>query len=163
QIRTLGVPITQQLTFSRVQPALEWGEFAEAQLQLGRLSLTPGLRADQFHWRDHFRWSLDPRLWARFQLDESQWLKAYTGLYHEPPNGQQIDQDLGNANLGLEWAVQFGLGWERKVSDVWSVSTEVFYNRRGSLIVFVDPVLNADGTVYNPRLLNNGIGRAYGF
>jgi hypothetical protein len=46
---------------------------------------------------------------------------------------------------------------------VWSVSTEVFYNRRGSLIVFVDPVLNPDGSVYNPRLLNNGIGRAYGF
>src|SRR5439155_1191463 len=37
-----------------------------------------------------------------------------------------------------------------------------FYNRRGSLIVTVDPVLRPNGTVYNPRFENNGIGRAYG-
>ena len=162
QIRNLGLPITQTLTFSRVQPVQQWGEFFEAPMSFGRLSLTPGLRADQYHWRENSRWSLDPRLWARYALDETQSLKAYTGLYHQPPTGQQIDQDLGNPRLGLEWAVQFGLGWEKKFSDVWSVSTEVFYNRRGSIIVFVDPVLNADGSVYNPRLLNNGIGRSYG-
>jgi hypothetical protein len=51
---------------------------------------------------------------------------------------------------------------EHRFSDVWSVSAEVFYNRRGSLIVTVDPVLRTDGTVYNPRFENNGIGRAYG-
>ena len=33
---------------------------------------------------------------------------------------------------------------------------------RGSLIVRVDPTLQSDGTVYNPRLQNNGIGRSYG-
>ena len=162
QIRNLGIPITQRLVFSRVQPVQQWGEFAETRLHLGRFDVTPGLRADQYHWRDHARWSLDPRLWVRYALDDSQSLRAYTGLYHQPPTGQQIDKDIGNANLGLEWAAQFGVGWERKFSDVWSVSTEVFYNRRGSIIVFVDPVLNRDGTVYNPRLLNNGIGRAYG-
>ena len=46
-------------------------------------------------------------------LDDTQGIKAYTGLYHEPPVGQQIDQDIGNAGLGLQWAAQFGLGWER--------------------------------------------------
>jgi TonB family protein len=162
QTRGLGLPIFQEFKFSRVQPQEFWGEYVEAPMTLGRLQLTPGLRADQVHWRDHSRWSVDPRLWARWALDDDQWLKAYTGLYHQPPLPQQIDQSVGNPDLGLEWAAQFGLGWERRFSDVWSVSAEVFYNRRGSLPVFVDPVQLPNGTYYNPRLLNNGIGRAYG-
>src|SRR4029077_2795303 len=68
----------------------------------------------------------------------------------------------GNPDLGLEWAAQFGIGWEKRFSDVWDVSVEAFYNRRGSLIVPVDPVQLPNGTYYNPRFLNNGIGRAYG-
>jgi hypothetical protein len=45
---------------------------------------------------------------------------------------------------------------------VWKGSAEVFYNRRGSLIVRVDPTLLASGQISNPRLLNEGIGRAFG-
>ncbi|TMA30269.1 MAG: TonB-dependent receptor, partial [Deltaproteobacteria bacterium] len=162
QLRNLGIPITQRDVFSRVQPAQLWGEFAEAQMTFGRLQITPGLRLDQYHWREHARWSLDPRLWGRYQLSDTWAVKSYVGLYHEPPNGQQIDNDVGNPNLGLERTVQTGAGLEHRFSDVWSASAEVFYNRRGSLIVRVDPVLLPDQTVYNPRLLNNGIGRAYG-
>jgi hypothetical protein len=44
---------------------------------------------------------------------------------------------------------------------VWSASAELFYNRRGSLVVVVDPYLR-DGQAYNPRFENNGIGRSYG-
>ena len=162
QLRNLGIPITEQTQFARVQPAQQWGEYLEAQVSAGPFSFTPGLRFDQFHWRQHARWSVDPRLWTRYTLSERTALKAYAGLYHQPPSGQQIDNDVGNPDLGLSWAAQFGAGVEHRFSDVWSVSAELFYNRRGSLIVFVDPVLRADGTVYNPRLQNNGIGRAYG-
>ncbi len=162
QLRNLGIPITQRTQFSRVQPVQLWGEYVEAQISAGPLSLTPGLRFDQFHWRKHARWSIDPRLWARYALDERTALKAYVGLYHQPPSGQQIDEDIGNPDLGLSWAAQFGAGVEHRFSDAWSVSAELFYNRRGSLVVIVDPVLNQDGTVYNPRFANNGIGRAYG-
>jgi len=162
QLRNLGIPITERTRFSRVQPVQLWGEYVEARIAAGPFSLTPGLRFDQIHWRRHARWSIDPRLWARYALSERTALKAYAGLYHQPPNGQQIDDDIGNPDLGLSWAVQVGGGVEHRFSDVWSVSAEVFYNRRGSLIVTVDPVLRADGTVYNPRFENNGIGRAYG-
>jgi len=162
QLRNLGIPITQPTRFSRVQPAQFWGEYVEAQVTAGSLSLTPGLRFDHFHWRRHARWSIDPRLWARYALSDRTAIKAYAGLYHQPPTGQQIDDDIGNPDLGLAWAAQFGAGVEHRFSDVWSVSAEVFYNRRGSLIVTVDPVLRANGTVYNPRFENNGIGRAYG-
>jgi TonB family protein len=163
QLRNLGIPITQRTQFERVQPVQQWGEYLEAPLTLGHLSITPGLRFDQFHWREHARWSIDPRLWARYALTERTAIKAYTGLYHQPPSGQQIDDDIGNPDLGLSWAAQFGVGLEHRFSDAWSVSAEVFYNRRGGLVVTVDPVLRADGTVHNPRFQNNGIGRAYGF
>jgi TonB family protein len=163
QLVNLGFPITQQTLIDRVQPAQQWGEYVEAQITAGRLSLTPGLRFDQFHWRDHARWSIDPRLWARYALTDRTAIKAYVGLYHQPPTGQQIDNDIGNPDLGLSWATQFGAGVEQRFSDVWSASVELFYNRRGSLVVTTDPVLNPDGTVYNPHFTNNGIGRAYGF
>jgi hypothetical protein len=162
QLRNLGIPITERTQFSRVQPVQLWGEYVEAQISAGPFSLTPGLRFDQVHWRRHQRWSIDPRLWARYALRERTSLKSYVGLYHQPPSGQQIDEDIGNPDLGLSFAAQFGAGVEHRFSDAWSVSAELFYNRRGSLVVIVDPVLNPNGTVYNPRFANNGIGRAYG-
>ena len=161
QIRNLGLPITQETRIERVQPATQLSEYVEAELKLGALRLTPGLRSDQFHWRDHQRVSFDPRLWARFALDGTTALKAYTGLYHQPPSGQQIDADLGNPELGLESAAQLGAGVEKRFSDVWSASAEVFYNRRWDLIVRVDPFQDAAG-IHNPRLQNNGRGRSYG-
>lgn len=162
QLRNLGIPVTQRVTFSRVQPVQEWGEYLEAQIGAGPLSLTPGIRLDQYHWRRHARWSVDPRLWARYALSERTSLKAYAGLYHQPPSGQQIDNDIGNPDLGLSWAAQSGFGVEHRISDVWSVSAEVFYNRRGGLVSVVDAVLRPDGTVFNPRFQNTGIGHAYG-
>ena len=162
QLRNLGIPVTQRVTFSRVQPVQVWGEYLEAQLSAGPLSLTPGIRLDQYHWRRHARWSVDPRLWARYALGDRTSLKAYAGLYHQPPSGQQIDNDIGNPDLGLSWAAQLGFGVEHRISDVWSVSAEVFYNRRGGLVSVVDAVLRPDGTVFNPRFQNTGIGHAYG-
>ena len=162
QLQNLGIPITQRDQFSRVQPVQQWGEYADAVLALGDLRILPGLRLDQFHWREHARWSVDPRLFVRYALSDATTLKAYTGLYHEPPSGVQIDKDVGNPNLGLEWAAQVGLGVEHRFTDVWNLSAEVFYNRRGALIVRVDPVLLPNQTVSNPRFENNGLGRAWG-
>ena len=161
QLRNLGLPIAQRTTFSRVQPVQLWGEYLEAGISAGALSLTPGLRFDQYHWRNHARWSVDPRLWGRYALDESTAIKAYVGLYHQPPTGQQIDPDLGNPDLMLQWALQTGVGAEKRFSDVWSISAEIFYNRRGS-VIFTVPAELRGGAVFNPRFLNQGIGHAYG-
>jgi TonB family protein len=170
QLRNLGILITQEDKFTRVQPAQLLGEYGEVQLTFGKLLLVPGLRAEEIHWMAHQRLAIDPRLWARYSLTPETSLKAYTGLYHQPPTGLQIDNDLGNPDLGLAWALQFGTGVEHRISDVWNVSAEVFYNRRGSLVVLVDPVAACPAsnpsctnpTAYNPRYLNNGIGRAFG-
>ena len=162
QLRNLGILVTQEDKFQRVQPAQLLGEYGELELSFGKLRVVPGLRAEEIHWRQHQRFALDPRLWGRYQLSPETSLKAYAGLYHQPPTGLQIDDDLGNPNLDLAWALQFGTGVEHRISDVWNVSAEVFYNRRGSLVVGVSPSTNSDGSVYNPRFANNGVGRAYG-
>lgn len=162
EIRNLGLPITQETRFTRVQPFSQISEYVEAELKLGALKITPGLRSDQIHWRDHTRVVLDPRLWARYALDEKTALKGYVGLYHQPPSGVQIDPSLGNPTLGLESAAQFGLGVEHRFSDVWNASAEVFYNRRYGLVQRVDPIALANGTVYNPKYENNAIGRSFG-
>ena len=160
-IRNLGTPITQKTVLSRVQPFVQLGEYVEAEWKAGRLRATLGLRGDQIHWRGHERAAVDPRLWARWQLTEATALKAYTGLYHQPPTPLQIDADLGNPDLGLEGAAQFGTGVEHRFSDVWNVSAEVFYNRRFGLVQRVDP-FTRDGAILNPRYQNVGRGRSYG-
>ena len=160
-LRNLGTPITQETVISRVQPFVQLGEYLEAELKGDRLRVTLGLRSDQVHWRSHQRVSVDPRVWARYQLTGATALKAYTGLYHQPPTPLQLDNDLGNPGLGLEAAAQFGAGVEHRFSDVWNVSAEAFYNRRWDLVQRVDPYTQ-DGTILNPRYLNAGIGRSYG-
>jgi len=130
QLRNLGIPITQRTQFDRVQPVQLWGEYVEALIGLGPLTITPGLRFDQIHWREHWRAAVDPRLWARYALSDATALKAYAGIYHQPPNGMQIDNDVGNPDLGLSWAAQFGVGVEHRFSDVWSASAEVFGSPR---------------------------------
>jgi TonB family protein len=160
-IRSLGVPITEQEKFSRVQPFTQLGEYVEAEIGLGRLTLTPGLRLDQTHWRGNTILTADPRLWARYALTPQTALKAYAGLYHQPPNALQVDPTLGNPRLGSALAGQFGLGVEHRFSDVWNATAEVFYNRRADL-VFTVPAEVRDGRVYNPIVDNAGIGRAFG-
>ena len=160
-LRNLGTPITQETRISRVQPLAQLGEYVEGELKQGRLRATLGLRSDQIHWREQQRVALDPRLWLRYQLTDSTAVKAYTGLYHQPPTPLQIDNDLGNPALGLEGAAQFGAGVEHAFSDVWNASAEVFYNRRYDLVQRVDP-FTQNGVVTNPRYQNAGIGRSWG-
>ncbi len=161
-IRSLGGPITEQQTFSRVQPFSQIGEFIEIEWKQGRLSLTPGLRFDQVHWSGNTALSVDPRLWARYQLSPETALKAYAGLYHQPPSPLQVDQTVGNPHLGQSYAGQIGAGVEHRFSDVWNASAEVYYNRRADLVFRVPAAVLADGSVYNPILSNSGVGRSYG-
>src|SRR2546429_3727413 len=162
QIRQLGPPITQEQQISHAQPLGNLGEFAEAELKLGRWELHPGVRLAQFHWRDHTYGTLDPRLWARCALTEATGLKGYTGLYHQAPSPFQLDPALGNPALLPERAFQVGLGVDHRFSAGWSVSIEGFYDRRTSLASRVPAGTLPDGTVSNPLYLNQGLGRSYG-
>jgi TonB family protein len=161
-LQGLGSTLTQQRVFQRTQIGLGIGEYVEATFRIGRLELVPGLRVEEEHWLPaQQRVAFDPRLWARYALTDETALKAYAGVYHEPPLGQQVDPDVGNPRLILERSTQFGVGIEQKLGTGLSVSAEVFYNRRSSLITRADATV-VGGVIENPRLLNQGIGRAYG-
>jgi len=162
QIRSLGFPITQEQQISHSQPLANLGEFVEAELKVGRWQLSPGLRFDQFHWRDHTYGTFDPRLWARYAITEATGLKAYAGLYHQAPGAANLDPDLGNPGLTPQRAWQVGLGVDHRFSPDWSLSVEGFYDRRGALASPVPAQTLADGTVDNPLVRNAGIGRSYG-
>jgi TonB family protein len=161
QVRSIGFSTPQELIVDHVQPLASFGEFAEAELRIGRLVLVPGVRFDQFHWREHTYGTFDPRLWARYALTESTALKGYAGLYHQAPNPLNLDLSVGNPNLLPERSWQAGLGVEHHFSPDWSLSVEGFYIRRGSLVSSV-PAYIVDGAVLNPLFLNAGIGRSYG-
>ena len=162
QLRQLGPPITQEQVISHTQPLGNLGEFADAELKLGRWELHPGVRFDQFHWREHTYGTFDPRLWARYALTESTALKGYAGLYHQAPSPFALDPALGNPGLMPERAWQGGLGVEHRFSPEWSLSVEGFYDRREALAGRVPATTLPDGTVNNPLYLNQGLGRSYG-
>src|SRR6266436_2235826 len=162
EIRQLGPTITQEQQISHTQPLGNLGEFADAELKLGRWELHPGLRFDQFHWREHTYGTFDPRLWVRYALTAETGLKAYAGLYHQAPSPFQLDPALGNPALLPQRSVQVGLGADHRFGGGWSVSVEGFYDRRSSLAGRVPAETLPDGTVSNPLYLNQGLGRSYG-
>jgi len=162
EIRQLGPTVTQEQQISHTQPLGNLGEFADAELKLGRWELHPGLRFDQFHWREHTYGTFDPRLWVRYALTAETGLKAYAGLYHQAPSPFQLDPALGNPALLPQRSVQVGLGADHRFGGGWSVSVEGFYDRRSSLAGRVPAETLPDGTVSNPLYLNQGLGRSYG-
>lgn len=160
-LRNLGIPITQETIISKLQPFSQLGEYLEGEYRTGPFSITPGLRLDQIHWREHTRASFDPRLWVRAALTPQTALKTYIGLYHQPPTPLQVDDSIGNPDLELSWAAQAGAGVEHKFDEQWNLGLEGFYNRKGSL-VFSAPAEVVDGQLVNPHVANHGRGRAYG-
>jgi hypothetical protein len=160
-VRTLGTVITEQEQFSRVNPFSQFGEYFEAELKFGALTLTPGLRFDQMTWQGNRTATVDPRLWGRYALSQDTAIKAYVGLYHQPPSALEVDPTIGNPKLDPSLAGQFGAGVEQRFTDVWNASAEVFYNRRADLVSPV-PAEVVNGQVYNPILANAGIGRSFG-
>ena len=138
------------------------GTYLETEVRVGRFRLTPGVRADLLIWPGRAYLTFDPRIWARYQLDDLTTLHAYAGVYHQAPTAVQIDPLVGNPALLPLRANQFGIGAERKLGQLWTVRLEGYLNLRRSLPFPVDPVANGDGTFSNPLQLNSGMGHSVG-
>ena len=65
--------------------------WAEDAIPLGRLTLTPGLRADYFAYNDEL--TLSPRLTARYRLSPQTSFSGATGLYHQAPTYRELRGD----------------------------------------------------------------------
>ena len=162
QLRSVGAPNAQESLRKGVRHLGLFGEYAEAELRIGALRITPGLRLEQMHWTSHTFLLTEPRIWARYGVGPTTTVHAYAGLYHEAPTAQSLDALLGNPQLLPERAEQYGVGITQKLSPVWSLKVEGYFNRRASLVYPAAARANGDGTYDNPLQQNSGIGHSVG-
>lgn len=144
--------------------AFDGALYAEADVKLGPVTLTPGVRASQAHIGGQARSAVDPRLWLRFQPLERTTLKGSVGLYTQPPAPtSMVAPPFGSPQLTHERAFQTSLGVAQRFTQYVNLDVTGFFNRRYDNIVSPGTrVVNADGTISRPRESNDGLGRAYG-
>ena len=126
-----------------------------------RWTLLPGIRFSYYNQTSEFY--PEPRVGARYALDDGLTLRAATGLYDQAPPLQDRDPTYGNPNLKSERAVHGTLGFEkdfRAGTDTgWTLSDDLFYKYLYNLV--------ANSTAYvtpsQPEYYNNsGYGHSYG-
>jgi hypothetical protein len=110
-----------------------------------KLRLVPGLRLDGYRLEGVCRFSTDPRLVARYQVNDRWMAKAYTGLFHQPPQPEALDDEYGNPDLELEQALHVGIGGEWKPARRWTIDAEAYFVGRYDQVRFtsdvtIDPV-----------------------
>ena len=143
---------------------LEMAPFIEAEWNpVGPLFLYPGLRVDYFQVVD--QWSVDPRLVARYVLDERLALKGGVGVVYQAPLAQQVLEPFGNPDAGLQRGIQYSLGTEFQLPPglgllshlEWDLT--VFYKDLADFITSTDARTD-DGDPLN--FANTAVGRIYG-
>jgi TonB family protein len=150
-------------SLSRTVDQYGLGAYLELAWDLGPIRLVPGLRFDGYLLAGKPRASLDPRLVARWQAAEQTVLKAYVGLFHEPPSPETLDTVFGNPDLDLERAVHVGAGVEQKLTKDLEVDAEIYTIQRDDLAAFsLDVVARPDGSLRRLNFANTGHGSTYG-
>jgi TonB family protein len=157
-------PRTALQRFERVINAFDGAIYGELDLELGPVTITPGVRASYSRLYGQNRTTAEPRLWVRFAPTEDLALKGSVGLYTQPPEATDLEPPpFGVPSLVHEKALQASLGFERQLTDVISVDLAGFYNRRYELVVSPGSIVeNPDGSIIRNRFANAGLGRAYG-
>jgi TonB family protein len=164
-IRTFGEQIDvapEQYRRNVNQYAL--GAWTELAIDAGAgLRLIPSVRLDGYFLAGEGRVSVDPRFVARWQRTKLEAFKSYIGWFHQPPAPEGFDNEFGNRNLELEWAVHAGVGYERVLAPNISLETEAYVVGRRNLAVFTDEVRRLpDGTIKPLFWKNEAIGQTYG-
>ena len=130
---------------------------------VGRLQLMPGLRVDAYSLAGQSRLSLDPRLAARYRISEETALKAYAGLFHQPPEAEGLDRRFGNPELSIERALHTGLGIEQQLVPAVRLEAELYYLDRRRLANFTgETVRRDDGTLMPLTFVSRGQSRSFG-
>lgn len=134
---------------------LRWRPFSGTD----KLLINPGVRFTTFRIGDAAPLlGPDPRLAVRWQVTENTALKGGTGIYQQPPQGQEfgLSDDTITVSLERAWASEVGI--EQQLGEAGSIDWTGFYKDLDRLIV-----LNPDyaGTA-DPFYVNEGAGRIYG-
>lgn len=128
------------------------------------LQVVPGARVDWFGAVDET--TVDPRLAARWRVDDATTLLGATGLYHQPPRIGLLGIfvfDLGALGIDIppERAVHAVAGVERVVTGSIGVDAYVWYKHMDHLTEIVLDLSGA-GDTDDDFVLTDGRGRAYG-
>ncbi|MCB9553845.1 MAG: TonB-dependent receptor [Myxococcales bacterium] len=129
----------------------------------GPVTVVPGVRTDHYDWAGRHQWAVDPRVTARWTVDDDKrWvLKGGVGRFTQPPTEFQLDPDFGNPDLEPEVAWHYGLGVEHQFDEALSLDVQLFYIDRSNLSDRVeDAPIDADGK--RRFFQNRASGRAYG-
>jgi TonB family protein len=162
-INTSGVDITPTQIF-RGSQLFGAGAYIDLGIDLtDRLKIVPTLRADEYILDGVYRESIDPRIVARYKLDDQWTLKGYVGRFTQPPQPEALDRRFGNPQVQLEQGMHYGLGYEWRPDHVWSIDSEVYYVERHNLVIFSDDVTqSADGSYSYVNFTNEGRNYSYG-
>ena len=135
--------------------------YLESDFQVGKLTVTPGLRGSYARIAGQDRGAADPRLWLRYPLSPRTVVKGSLGLYTQPPAAlDMLPVPYGYPALIHEKAFQSSLGVEQKISDVVHFDVTGFFNRRYDNII--SPGLYPGGGAPRNLYANIGLGRSYG-
>jgi TonB family protein len=159
-----GVDITPSQVF-RGASTLGLGFYTDLGIDVSkRLKLVPSLRLDAYMIEGQDRYSIDPRIVAKYKLTPTFTVKGYIGEFSQPPQPEAVDRRFGNPNVGMEHATHIGLGYEWRPSKLWSVDSEIYYVRRRDLVVFAgdDIVANDEGGFTFVNFRNEGRRDSYG-
>ena len=153
---------------------LDLAPFVSVDVRLGPVTLTPGLRVDAFLFEGNhivppvgnqpatgwsrFEWAVDPRLALRWQAHPRVAVVAAGGLYHQPPDPNDLGARFGNPALDPSRAAMVTAGVEARLWATLSAEATGFYRQLDTLPTRSPlpspPVATA--------LVQDGIGRSYG-
>lgn len=147
--------------------------YAELELEpLPGLKLWPGLRFDAYDYQadpeplidprlveGRSKLGLDPRITARYQLLDRLALKGQAGVYREPPLPPQL---FVNADLPLQTAEQYSVGFELDVIDKLLLDVQGFYRFAHEVPRPVNAVEVVAGRVRPVGFLPEGEQRSFG-
>lgn len=157
-------PKVGKTQFNALVNTFDGALYAEADLNLGPVSFTPGIRVSQAYIAGQVRQAADPRLWGRWQIVDTTAIKGSIGLFTQPPSGTSMQPPpFGNPDLVHEKAFQASLGVSHKFTEFINIDLTGFYNRRFENVVSPGTTtVNEDGSVTTTQSANLGLGRAYG-
>ncbi len=125
-----------------------------------KLLLNPGIRLSTLKiGKAQMIADVDPRMALRWQITDTTALKAGSGLYLQPPQGQEfgVNDDQLTVNFERGWSSELGL--EQRIAETGTVDITGFTKKLDRLIVnnpeYEDPETD-------PLYVNEGIGRIYG-
>lgn len=132
--------------FRRGSDMFGYGLYADLALDIGPARIIPGLRLDGYFLDGNARFSVDPRIVVRVRLGPRWLAKGYIGMFHQPPQPEAFDELFGNPGVGLEHAIQTGVGAEWKPAEKWSVDGEGYYIARRDQVEFRPDVVRDPDT-----------------